>query len=76
VNAFGAERVMWASDISRFAGRSGWENAYPAAREDYPGKHTYAESLQMIRDTDALTADEKELVLGGAVRRVLRWPGK
>ena len=29
LDAFGAERVMWASDISRFAGRIGWRTRYP-----------------------------------------------
>jgi L-fuconolactonase len=73
VDAFGAERVMWASDISRFNGRIGWENLYPQGHENYPGKHTYAESLHMIRDTPELSPAEKEMILGGSARRVLGW---
>jgi predicted TIM-barrel fold metal-dependent hydrolase len=72
LDTFGAARVMWASDISRFAGRIGWDNAYPQARPWYQGKHSYAESLHMIRDTEALSPAEKELILGGTARRVLR----
>jgi L-fuconolactonase len=71
LDTFGAARVMWASDISRFAGRIGWANAYPQARAWYQGKHSYGDSLHMVRDTEALSAAEKELILGGTVRRVL-----
>ena len=37
------------------------------------GKHTYAESLAFFKDSERLTCDEKQLILGGTVRRVLRW---
>jgi L-fuconolactonase len=73
-DAFGAERLLWASDISRFQGRIGWGNEYPIARDDYKGKHNYAESLRMVLDADTLTNAEKELMLGGAARLVLGWP--
>jgi L-fuconolactonase len=75
VDAFGAERLMWASDTSRFSGRIGigrFQN--PATVGPYPGKHTYAESLHFIRDSDVLTQAEKEAILGGTVRKVLGWP--
>lgn len=75
LNAFSADRTMWASDIGRFAGRVGWENIYPEAHGDYPGKHHYAESLFLIRAMDELSAAEKERILGGTVRRLLGWPG-
>ena len=74
LDAFGAERVMWASDIGRFAGRIGWQNHYPEARAEYPGKHTYAESLFMIRETRELSEVQKALILGGTVRRLTGWP--
>ena len=74
VEAFGADRLMWASDTTRFAGRIGigrFQN--PRTLEDYPGKHTYAESLLFIRESPVLTPKEKEAILGGTAARVLSW---
>jgi predicted TIM-barrel fold metal-dependent hydrolase len=74
VDAFGADRLMWASDTTRFAGRIGigrFEN--PRTLQDYPGKHRYAESLMFIRESGVLTAAEKEAILGGTAARVLNW---
>jgi len=74
VDAFGAKRLMWASDATRFAGRIGlgrFQN--PRTLGPYPGKHTYAESMHFIRDSDVLTAAEKEAILGGTARQVLGW---
>jgi L-fuconolactonase len=34
----------------------------------------YDESIEFIRASDALAADEKAMILGGALRRVMRWP--
>jgi L-fuconolactonase len=75
IDAFGPDRVMWASDIGRFNGRIGldrWE--IPGTQGPYEGKHTYAESLNFIRYCDALTESEKEAILGGTVTRLLEWP--
>ena len=61
VDAFGADRLMWASDTTRFRGRIGigrFQN--PATLGDYPGKHTYAESLLFIRENEVLSRAEKE----------------
>jgi L-fuconolactonase len=75
VDAFGANRLMWASDTTRFAGRYGLAgHEVPNALQPYPGKHTYAESLHFIRDSAVLSAAEKEAILGGTAQRVLRWP--
>jgi L-fuconolactonase len=75
VDAFGADRLMWASDTTRFAGRFGLHRSHnPPNAAPYQGKHTYAESLHFIRNSDVLTAQEKEAILGGTVRRVLGWP--
>ncbi len=71
LDAFGPQRIMWASDIGRFAGRIGWDNQYPQARGEYPGRHTYAESLGMILHTDQLTQEEKQHLLGATAVRVL-----
>jgi len=75
VDAFGAERLMWASDTSRFAGRTGiYRFQFPKTLGDYTGKHTYAESLLFIRESNVLTPVEKEAILGGTLQRVLNWP--
>jgi predicted TIM-barrel fold metal-dependent hydrolase len=75
VDAFGATRLMWASDISRFYGRMGLLcNVTPGSEGQYPGKHTYAESLNFIRHCDQLTPDEKEAILGKTVHGLLGWP--
>ena len=73
IDAFGADRVMWASDIGRFQGRIGWENLYPPAKGDYVGKHSYAQSLFFVRESRFLSEAEKAALLGGTVRRLLRW---
>ena len=74
VDAFGADRLMWASDATRFAGRIGigrFQN--PRTVAPYQGKHTYADSMHYVRDSDVLSPAEKELILGGTVREVLHW---
>jgi len=74
VDAFGADRLMWGSDITRFAGRIGIGRfQLPRTLGHYPGKHTYAESLHLVRDSDVLTAREKEAILEGTVRRLFEW---
>jgi L-fuconolactonase len=40
----------------------------------YVGKHTYAEAVGFVRDTTRLSAHEKAEILGGTLRRLLRWP--
>jgi predicted TIM-barrel fold metal-dependent hydrolase len=73
-DAFGADRLMWASDTTRFSGRIGigrFQN--PATLGDYPGKHSYAESLLFVREAEVLSEDEKAAILGGTAARVLGW---
>lgn len=74
LEAFGPERVMWASDIGRFEGRIGWDNQYPEAHGAYQGKHTYAEALLFIRASAQLTPEEKAQLLGGTARHFAGWP--
>jgi predicted TIM-barrel fold metal-dependent hydrolase len=74
LEAFGPERLMWATDITRFHGRIGLGYRDPKAESGYPGKHTYAEALHFISDTDQLSESDKEWILGGTVRRLLQWP--
>jgi L-fuconolactonase len=75
VDAFGAERLMWGSDTSRFVGRTGIHRfQFPKTLGQYLGKHTYAESLFFIRESTVLTQAQKEAILGGTLQRVLNWP--
>jgi predicted TIM-barrel fold metal-dependent hydrolase len=60
VDAFGVERVMWASD-------------YTHSRTMFP--MSWADSLHYLLDSDMLSDVEKEWILGRSVRHVLRWPG-
>jgi L-fuconolactonase len=73
VDAYGPQRLMWGSDISRIYGRLGFAWRVPGAEGDYEGKHTYAEALLYLRETNRLTAEEKELILGGTALTLLRW---
>jgi L-fuconolactonase len=71
LGAFGAERLAWASDIGRFRGRIGWNIRIPG---EFVGKHTYMESLAFFKYTDEISQGEKEQILGGTTRRILKWP--
>jgi L-fuconolactonase len=74
IEAFGAERLMWASDQSRFLGRIGFGMTLPNAVVPYPGKHTYAESVDLFRDASHLSDADKAMILGGTLQRLLGWP--
>jgi predicted TIM-barrel fold metal-dependent hydrolase len=58
IDAFGAERIMWASD-------------YTVARDQ--NGNSWGECLYYMLDSDQLSTTEKEWILGGAARRVLDW---
>jgi L-fuconolactonase len=72
IEAFTPERLAWGSDISRFRGRVGWRIRFPEL--DYVGKHNYMESLAFILYNDHLATEEKQQLLGGTARRLLKWP--
>jgi predicted TIM-barrel fold metal-dependent hydrolase len=59
IEAFGAERIMWASD-------------YTVARDQ--NGNSWAQCLYYLLDSDQLSWSEKEWLLGGAVRKALDWP--
>jgi L-fuconolactonase len=59
IDAFGAERIMWASD-------------YTVARDQ--NGESWAQTLYYLLDSDALSQTEKGWILGGSVRRALDWP--
>jgi predicted TIM-barrel fold metal-dependent hydrolase len=73
VDAFGAERLMWAADITRFYGRMAGE-VHPRGSGRYVGKHTYAESLHFISHNEVLSEEEKTAILGGSAQRLFGWP--
>jgi predicted TIM-barrel fold metal-dependent hydrolase len=58
IDAFGVERVMWASD-------------YTQSRATFGG--SWAEALYYLRDSDQLTDVEKQWLLGDTARSILRW---
>jgi predicted TIM-barrel fold metal-dependent hydrolase len=75
IDAFQPARTMWASDIGRFVGRIGWSNTlFPQGQKDYQGKHSYAEGLLYLRETNELSVADKEQILGGTVTKLVGWP--
>ncbi len=71
IEAFGVQRIMWGSDISRVMGRAGAIELAPPGLEY--ARHTYAEALFYVKHTERLTAEQKEWVLGRTAATVLRW---
>jgi predicted TIM-barrel fold metal-dependent hydrolase len=64
VDAYGPERVVWASDHTQ------------AVKEGLsPHPAPYSQSLHYLLDSDEFSATEKEWLLGKAVCAVLRWQG-
>jgi L-fuconolactonase len=76
IEAFGASRLMWGSDITRINGLvrtpaiSDEDYRHPSA---YPGKHSYAEALHFLLHSDQLADNEKKQIFGSSVRRIFRW---
>jgi len=58
IDAFGVERIMWASD-------------YTVARDQHG--EAWAHALYYLLDSDQLSPTEKEWILAGSVRKALRW---
>jgi predicted TIM-barrel fold metal-dependent hydrolase len=72
VEAFGPERLLWASDYTRLQMGTGINTRGP--KEEWGG--LYSETISMLRDTTELSASDKELIFGGTFRRLMRWPEK
>lgn len=64
LDAFGPDRIMWASDTT--------QSRDPRI---FSRPCTWAETLHYLLDRSDLTANEKSLIFGGTVRRILRWEG-
>ena len=60
---------MWGSDFTRLR----WipVEGGLAPREQW---HYYSDAVGYLRDTTELSPADKELIFGGTLRRVLRWP--
>lgn len=58
IEAFGVERIMWASDYTIAHDQNG---------------NSWAECLYYLLDSDQLSWTEKEWLFGGSARQVLRW---
>jgi predicted TIM-barrel fold metal-dependent hydrolase len=61
IDAFGPERIMWASD-------------YTVSRLEMD--FSWAHTLHYLLDSDQLSQTEKEWLLGKSARQVLRWPAR
>lgn len=67
MDAFGRERILWASDFTavEYAGE---------VTEKPVSAYTWAEALFYMRTNPDLSAEDLEWVLGGTARKVLGWP--
>ena len=65
INAFTPDRLFWGSDYTRMR----YFNQRPLSDWWY-----YSDVLNYLRDTNELSASDKEKMLGGALRKALRWP--
>lgn len=61
IDAFGPERVAWASDIQRFRGRIGNAIRHAIGEGHYPGKHNYMQSLAFILYNPDLSTETRRL---------------
>jgi L-fuconolactonase len=74
IELFGADRIIWASDATRYNNRTGWQDSTKhASSASIVGNHAYADSFRFIRDTTELGDIEKAQILGGNLRKFLGW---
>jgi L-fuconolactonase len=64
IDAFGTDRLMWASDFTRL-------RMVPAGE---PWRGTYADALRFVSASEWLSEDERSALLGGTAQRILGWP--
>jgi L-fuconolactonase len=70
LEAFGAERLLWGSDVHRVTGRV-WEPPYRVPGHE---RISYAELVGYLLHSTEVGAAEKEQMLGAAARRWFDWP--
>jgi predicted TIM-barrel fold metal-dependent hydrolase len=70
ISAFGPGRLMWASDMTRLRMMPGTTDRGP--RDVWASN--YADCVGYLKHTDEVSAADKEMIFGGTIRRILRWP--
>jgi predicted TIM-barrel fold metal-dependent hydrolase len=70
VDAFTPDRLMWGTDFTRMRWIPGGGSQL-APRSQW---RLYSDCLNYLRDTNELSAADKEKMFSGTIRRVLRWP--
>lgn len=70
INAFTPDRLFWGSDYTRMRSRPAPEGG-PAPRSEW---WYYSDVLNYLRDTNELSASDKEKMLGASLRKAMRWP--
>jgi predicted TIM-barrel fold metal-dependent hydrolase len=71
IEHFGPDRLMWGSDFTRMRMSEGHSTAR-VPKSAWAG--LYSDAVSYLRDTNEISSDEKERILGGTIRRVLKWP--
>jgi len=73
LKAFGPERCLWASDMTR----QRWGTETEPGPDGFPKRSDwipYADALNYILYSNEISQSDKEWVLGKTVRKALRWP--
>jgi hypothetical protein len=74
ITAFGSDRIIWASDVTRYSNRTGWRAlSQGTGQASVVRSHLYADSFRFIRDSSQLGEMEKTQILGENLRRFLDW---
>lgn len=72
-DAFGPERILWASDFTRMRWLPTLEVGSGTRYAPFKNWKYYSDCLNYLRDTNEISESDKEWVFGKTVRRVLRW---
>jgi L-fuconolactonase len=72
-DAFGPERILWASDFTRMRWLPSLAGGGGTRYAPFKNWKYYSDCLNYLRDTNEISESDKEWVLGKTVRRVLRW---
>ncbi|MCW2370275.1 amidohydrolase family protein [Sphingobium sp. B11D3D] len=72
LHAFGPERCLWASDMTR----QRWGTETPPGPNGFPLRKDwkpYADALYSLLHTNEISQSDKEWILGGTIKRALNW---
>jgi L-fuconolactonase len=70
IDTFGADRIMWGSDFTRL--RCAPRSIERGPRAGWYG--TYSDAVGLLRNASWISEAEKKMILGGTIRRLLKWP--